>query len=461
MALDASGQRVGALIFQGLTRTGPSLEAEPDLALSWKSNAALTQWTFLLDPDAHDHEGTAIRPSDVYECLEEYRSGKPKSLVGANLTRWKGTRLLPNGAIEITLHEADPYFPKNGSLLRFFRWGKDQKPCSEPTAGTRLVGSGPLRPDRWEAEPRDKMLLHPVDLQKSRGLELHFVRDELSRLLRLLNGTVDAGLNSLSLSKGAWLQRTRASDFKFIEREGVNVQYLAFNGDHPIVGKKEVRQAISLAVDRDSYCRLKSFGYLQPVGSLLSPILPEAAEIQMPFDPATAEKLLDAAGFPRRKGGIRFTVRYKTTPLRDGFEIAQYVRAQLARVGIQVQIEMVEPALFFASLRAGNYEMHSGRWIGVSDGSILWRTLHSASKTNRVRYKSEEVNTLLNIAMAEPDSQKRVLLMKKVQHKMAEDLPYAPLWIWKNQFIVRSDRAKDFAAWQVSPSAAIEPLTRR
>jgi peptide/nickel transport system substrate-binding protein len=461
MSLDGSGQRIGAMIFSGLTRINARFEIEPDLARSWKSDSSMKRWVFTLDPSKKDHSGQPIRPEDVLRCLEEYRAGKPRSLVGANFTRWKSTRLLPNQSLEVQLEESDPYFPKNATLLKFFRWGVDKVPCSEPAPGAQIIGSGPLRPEKWDLQPHDQIKLLPIDPHKTRPLHLYFVRDELARLLRVLRGNVDGGLNSMSLSKHAWLLKTRPDDFKLIQQEGANVQYLAFNLTHPILAKKEVRQALSMAVDRKSYCEQKSFGYLTPVGSFLSPILPEALQIQTAFNPEKAEQLLDASGYPRGQDGVRFTLKYKTTPLRDGFEIAQFVRENLKRIGVRVELETVEPALLIAAVRAGNYEMHSSRWIGVSDASILWRTLHSSSKSNRARYKVPEVDRMLDAAMSEADPHQRTELMKKIQHRMAEDLPYAPLWIWNSQFVIRKDRAAEFSASQISPSAALEPLTRR
>ncbi len=461
MSLDASGQRIGAMIFRGLTRIGPDFKAEPDLAGSWTSDLTQKRWTFLLVPGLVDHAGGRILTDDVLNCLEEYRAGKPRSLVGANFTRWVSTHRKSASSIEVVLDEADPYFPKNASLLRFFRSGQGRRACAEPQPGAEVVGSGPLRPAQWVNEPKDHLVLHPVEPDKTKGVELLFVRDELTRLLHLLRGLVDGGVSTFSLSKTAWLVRTQKDRFTVLEKDGVNVQYLAFNLLHPILAHREVRQEISLAIDSTAFSNLKNYGYLKPTGSFLAPFLSEAEAITLPFDLQQAERLLDSAGFPRGPHGLRFTLRYKTTPLRDGFEVAQYVRENLSHIGIEVEIETVENALLVTSMRTGNFELYSSRWVGVSDASILWRTLYSGSKSNRVHYRDAETDGMLKRAMTERNEKARTARMRKIQIRMAQELPYAPLWIWKTQFIVRKERAAEFSLDLLSPSAAIEPLTRR
>ncbi len=451
MALDASGQRIGALIFLGLTQISADFEATPGLAESWSANPRKTTWKFVIAAHQRDHDGRLISTQDVFRCLENYRSGTPRSLVGTNFLQWQSTRLVTPRTIEIRLTESDPYFPKNASLLRFFRVENQEAPCIEPAAGQKVIGSGPLRPSAWEMFPHSHLSLKAVDTALHRDLDLRFVRDELTRLLLLLRGSIDGGLNSLSLSKTQWLKKAHPQRFQIIERAGVNVQYLAFNMRDPILKQKAVRTAISLAIDRKAYSKKKYFGGTTPVGSFLAPFLAEAEVIELPFDPRRAEALLDQAKLPRDpKTGIRFELRYKTTPLRDGFELAQYIRACLKPLGILVHIDSVEASLFFSSIRAGGFQLYSSRWVGVSDASILKRTLFSESRSNRVGYRSSEADRLLATEK-----------YRQLQRLMAEDLPYAPLWTWKTDLILSNEWRDEFTSEDVSPSAALEPLAKR
>ena len=93
----------------------------------------------------------------------------------------------------------------------------------------------------------------------------------------------------------------------------------------------------------------------------------------------------------------------------------------------------------------------------MADGSLLYKTLRSGQSDNRVAYSDSEMDTWLDAAAAEMDSAKRIALMHRVQEKMARDLPYLPLWYWKNTLILRKDLTGLDAA-SISRSGGFEPL---
>ena len=466
LAQDASGQRLGALLFGALSRLDANLKAVPDLASSWKVSKDGKTWRFWIRPEAKDHAGEPIDAEKLTICFEQYRNGKPFSPVGKEFSGWKVVRVgKPNhpgepSPLEIELAEPDPYLPRNLSLLRYFRSSASPLPCADPESGTGMVGSGLFRPLKWELSPETALDLTPMERDLS-PVRFRFVRDETTRALLLLRGDVDAGQTTLSLTKTRWLETQYADRFKFIEREGVNVSYLSFNLLDPLLSHLEVRQAIALAIPRDEIVKYKMFGFGTVAGSLLSPRLSEAYSIPFPYDPERARKLMDQAGYLADSTGHRFTLRYKTTPVREGFETAILIRESLAKVGIELKLEVVEPAVFLASVRKGAYQLYSSRWIGVGDGSILFRTLHSKQPNNRAHYKNPEMDTMLEQAMKEVDEPKRIEVLRRVQEKMAQDLPYFPLWYWKNSLILRKDAAaSDIKSEQLSLSGGLEPLVR-
>ncbi len=457
MTLDVTGQRMGALLFRGLTRLDAELEPQPDLAESWSFESNGRVWKFKVRPGLTDHAGRAITADSVAQCLEEYRAGKPISPVGAAFTDWKTTRVQGDQVV-IELATGDPYFPRNASALRYFTLA-DGTSCREP-AGAEVIGSGLYQMVKWNPTPDDEIALVPRDPSVA-PVRFLIVRDELSRAMHLLNGEADAVQNGLSLTKERWIQKEHGNRFVMLERDGVNVSYLAFNLRDPILARKEVRQAIAAAIDVESVIRNKLFGFATRAGSFVSPLLAESFQAGVPaYDPASAERLLDQAGLNRGKDGVRLRLKYKTTPVREGYEMALLYREMLRKVGIELTLDVVEPAVFLASVRKGHFQLYSSRWVGVSDGSILHRTLHSGQKNNRAGYRDEAMNALLEKAMGETDLARRKDILKQVQVKMAEDLPYLPLWYWKNALIVRKELLKDGAGPVLSLSGAFEPMIR-
>ena len=455
-ALDAAGQRLGALIFRGLVRTDSELKPLPDLAEKWRVEAGGRIWRFWVRSGLKDH---ALRPIDAPRlalCLERYRKGTPLSEVGVAIPFWKSASAQGDQVI-LELEKANPYLIRDVALLRYFTL-EDGEPCQDPKPGQPVVGSGTFKPARWESSPQSEILLLPLQTGQRSAL-ITFVKDETSRTMRLLKGDVDAIQNALSPTKVRWFEQEHPRDFRVLSRPGVSVSYLAFNLKHPILAKKKVRQAIASAIARDEIIGLKYRGSLSPAASLLAPFLLESFQPALPpFNVERAEQLLEEAGYPRDQEGIRIRLRYKTTPSHEGMEAALIFQAMLKKAGIELTLDAVEPAVFLTSVRQRAFQLYSSRWVGVSDGSILYRTLHTGQRDNRAQYESPAMDALLDEAMAESDDLRRIPVMKKIQALMAEDLPYLPLWYWTTDVVVRREAGTNWDARKLSASAALEPI---
>jgi peptide/nickel transport system substrate-binding protein len=436
-SFDAIGQRLEMLAFRGLTTLGPELDPMPDLSEKWRVEDGGKMIVFTLRPGLVDHAGTPITPEREFECIRNFLYSEPKSPLTTNFPTLRGVELV-GGEIVFDLTGPDPYFPRNASVLRYFAVAGDpDHPCRSPIAGEHLVTSGEYSvspyPDRFDREIR--MIARAPGTP---DLVFELVREETSRLFKLLNGEADVVMNSFSPTKTAWISENGKRGFNLVERNGSNASYLAFNLRDPILRQKKVRLAIAHAIDRAALVKFKVRGMAGIASSFLSPALPEAiSDRPFAFDPELSEKLLDEAGFPRGKDGIRFRLKEKTTTNREAIEVVLFFREMLGKVGIAIDIDSVEPSVFFASVRKGNFQIYMSQWVGVADGSIFHRTLRTGVKDNRVGYSSPEVDGWLDRALSEDDFSKRKALLAKVQDRMLEDVPYFPLWHWTNAIVVR------------------------
>jgi len=462
-SLDVTGQRINELLFRALIRLDADLTPQPDLAQSYEVLDSGKTWKFTIRQNQKDHEALLINPSKIRECLENYRLGTPASVFKNTLPHWIGTEATQDAVI-LRLNAPDPNLVRNLSLLRYFRTPQSTQPCSEPSSDSSLIGSGIYRAEKWDFSPDHPFQLIPVDLSSSqRKIELIFVDDDNTKALKLLRGEVDAIQVALSLTKTRWIEHHSDPQFKVLERPGVSTSYLAFNLKDPLLHRKEVRKAIALTIDREKIVRHKHLGFTEIAKSLLPPSVSEYLPSVFELNPSQAESLLDQAGFSRKKDRIRFQLHYKSTPVREGIETALMIKDMLSHIGIEVKIDVVEPAVFFSSIKKGNFQLYSSRWIGISDGSILFRSLHSRQNLNRIHYQDAEMDQILDSAVTELDSQRRKSLLHQAQTKIAQDLPYFPLWHWNVALILSSDlwqKNRDhFSAEKLSLSGSLEPLT--
>ena len=458
--LDAAGQRINALLFRALTRLDENLEPQPDLAESWKMFDGGRTWKFAIRADLKDHQHRSIGAQEILECLENYRAGEPYSPLRESFLSWVRTELGPDRkSVILRLSQPDPYLLRNLSLLRFYQDATgSEKPCAELKDDTIPISNGLYAPNIWTLNPESSFELNS-HVTNRRSLRLLFVNDENTKAIYLLRGEADVTQNAIGLSKTKLAKDHLQSRYSVVERDGVSVAYLAFNMRDPILSKLAVRRAIALAIDRELIISTKLDGYAKLAGSFLSPLLPESFQTEMKSEPNQSSRVLEQAGFMKNKAGIFFQLHYKTTPSREGLEMAQIFQQMLKRIGVELIIDVVEPAVFFSSIRKGSFQLYSSRWVGVADGSILSRTLHTGQLTNRVGYVNPEMDALLDRASREMSLTQRKEILREIQSLMAKDMPYFPLWYWKNT-VIFNKKLRGLDPGQISLSGALEPITR-
>jgi peptide/nickel transport system substrate-binding protein len=461
MTLDASGQRINALLFAALTRMGPSLEVLPDLATRWSHKDSYRRWVFQIHPGATDHSGRPITAQDLIQCFSQYSSGKPRALAVQALPEIKKISATKD-TLTFELLRGDPWFSRNVTLLRYFRQ-EGQTPCSDPKPEKPIIASGSFRAQPFSLTPTNELNLERRTPQGSfePAGRLLIIRDETTRTLRLLRGEASIVQNGFSPQRTRWLHNRHPERFHLVEAPGVNVSYLAFNLRDPFLKNLRVRRALAMAIPVDSIIQNRLARMADPATSFLAPFLPEAhSPARIPYDPAQATQLLDEAGFLRDpqtgwRQGLKLS--FKTTPIREGQEIVRIIQDAWKKIGIQLQIEVVEQAVFLASVRRGAFQLSLGRWIGVADASILERSLRSGSSSNRSGYSNSKVDALLDLVAAESNPSRRHIAMQELQEQMMLDLPYFPLWFWKNA-VLYTKTLGSLSPHQLSRSGALAPL---
>jgi peptide/nickel transport system substrate-binding protein len=124
------------------------------------------------------------------------------------------------------------------------------------------------------------------------------------------------------------------------------------------------------------------------------------------------------------------------------------VQAQLAEVGIAVDVRTFEWGTLYADVRAGRFEIAAMAWVGVGDPDLYYLTLHSTMTPpagyNRGHYASGVMDRLVEQGRQALDVDTRRRAYARVQRRSAHDLPVIPLW-WEDRVVVQSTRLTGFA----------------
>jgi peptide/nickel transport system substrate-binding protein len=227
----------------------------------------------------------------------------------------------------------------------------------------------------------------------------------------------------------------KRADLQITERAGTNYAYLGVNLEDPILAKREVRQALAYATDRDSLVKYLLHGQARLASGILAPnhwaYEPDVKKYG--YDPAEAERLLDAAGHPRGANGMRLHLTLKVTTQEQARLLAAAMQDQWKKVGVDLEVRPLETATLFADLGKGNFQLSYSIWIGANNDPDVFDLVFSSKRippngSNRGHYRNAQVDDLITRIRAELDREKRKELCSEVQKIVAEDLPYISLW---------------------------------
>ncbi len=456
---DAQSERIDELIFDSLVRRDNTFTIRPWVAERWEVPDPRT-YVFHLRRDVRFHDGHALTSRDVKWTLDSVRNG---SLVTLKATTYKLIdRIDTPDDFTVVIHLSEP----DGTLLYnlsegafgIVPFGSDKQFSAHP------VGSGPfvfLRSDPDSQVVLDRNEGYWGERARIARVRFAVVPDATTRALELRKGSADVSPpGSMTADMIGALRRDPTLEVE--QQPGTVLAYLAFNLRDPVLKDVRVRQALAYAIDRRPILHYL-FG---DQGRLAESVLPPqhwAHEDNLPryeYDPAKANALLDAAGYPRDKAGVRFHLLMKTSTEETTRLLAAALQQQLRAVGIALDIRSFEFATFYSDVNKGSFQLYSLRWIGGNeDPDIFYYAFHSSSfppkHANRSYYVNPEIDRLIDAGRATTDQEQRKKIYAQVQQILARDLPYINLWYFDN-VVVHSRRVKNL---RMSPSGNYDFLT--
>lgn len=435
---DAYSAKLQQLMFNGLLAYDENLELVPDLAEFYRYLSP-TKIEVVLKPNIRFHDGEFLTPQDVAYTFESILKPGSRSPLAGTFQILKEIEIKDERTLIFYLKK--PFAPFLTALtIGIVPHTADQnlqKPFREYPVGTGPFRFAGRKPEQWIALHANENYF--AERPKIKTLQFSIVRDDTTRVLKLIRGEVDLVQNALPLMMVEWLLKN--SDLQLESDVGINYNYLAFNLRDPILKDQRVRLAIAMAINRQALITNLLKGFARPATGILAPSSPfyEPKVSPIFFDVEAAKGLLDAAGYPDPDGegpAKRFTLTYKTSNRRDRVLMARAIARQLEGLGIEVKIESYEWGTFFRDIRTGNFQMYTSTWVGVTDPDIYYLTFHSASMppdgANRGGFVSEVLDELLSTARTTIDPEKRRQLYAQVQQIVALELPYVSLWYEDN-----------------------------
>ncbi len=453
--------KVSRLLFAGLTTNDtPSGETELDLASSITDEGSGRLLVEIRD-GARFVDGSPVLAADVaatYASIGATDSPSPYRALFSTLS----TELLGPRRLRLTAQ------PAKASLRYDLEMGilpaAWLKQAASATAEA-TVGAGAWRLLR--TDPDGTVVMQPAARRPGQPAELWFkpMVDDNARLFALATGRVDLVQNAVPPNL---LSVVRGYDTLAVEQsDSFKLTYMAFATKHPVLGDRRVRQAVSLAIQRQAIIDSRLSGTARIADGFLPPLHPlhGRALKPLPSDAATAARLLDEAGLKAAADGCRTRLTIKTSTNKLRRSIATLIASDLTRVGLCTEVQSLEWGTFFDDLKRGNFELATLQWPSVQEAGIFRWVFHSSSipteangwaGANRGHFSDPETDRLIEAAEAATDPAARRAAYEALQVRLVAEMPYAFLWNEAN-VVVRNRR---WAGYEALPNGRMQALSR-
>ena len=402
-------------------------EAEDGLSLTYTIREGLA----CHDGEVLDAEDVAYsfnRAADPEEGFTGNTPGYIYSSVG-----FEDAEVIDPQTVKINFSKYNPIAA--GMLTEVYIHCKDSyEAMSRDEASQTPVGSGPYKFVEWVKD--DRVVLEAwddwsMDKPTFETLVWRVIPEASTRTAELISGNVDI-ITNVSPDQIETVNASGDAEVQVVE--GLRRIYIGFNqkekfADTPggkAIQDPAVRQALQYAIDVPAICQnLLAFDCERATGPVNPPNDHPDLE-PYPYDPAKAEALLDAAGFPRDENGVRFELKLQSPNgryINDG-QIAQVVGQYLTDIGVPTEVELLDFASAFVPLIRAH---DAGPLFLLGTGGALFSPLSDMmdfsapdAGTNYTEWQDEEFFGLWEEIQAtrDPEVQRQVQLeMLKIFHE--------------------------------------------
>jgi len=471
-------------IFEGLVEyEAGSVLIQPCLATSWEASADGTEIVFNLRKGVKFHDGTDFNADAVlFSFARQYDLNHPYHQYG-EWAYWgymfgdvdKVESRVPQTLFtfktveneEIQVIKIDNYTVKlilkrpNASIMTSLAMFTVN--IVSPTNAEKYkedtfknpCGTGPFKFVEWVKDDHITLEANENYWRERASLDkliFKVIPDPSARLMALEVGEVQG----IEYPNPADFDRIKANeDLVLMSAPGMNVGYMAMNtgygyidankngmrdiADEPLVKtpgyyepltKKKVRQAINMAIDKQSIVDNIYMGTAIKATNGMPPFMLgyNDAIDDYPYDPAKAKQLLTEAGYPDGFEVTLYVMPVSRPYMFDPPKIGEAIQSYLAAVGITVKFYQVDWGTYLQETEEGNHQMCLLGWTGDNgDPDNFMNVLYGANACsigtagNYAFYNNEENQELLSAALATYDEGKRATYYKKAQEMIHED----------------------------------------
>ena len=420
-------------VWEGLTSLDDRLETCPQLAETWdmKKNGRL--WTFHLRKGVYFHDGETLNSKVIVKNIERMRKNTRFDVFGT-FGNVKSVIPLDRFTVCFSLYLPDPVFPARLSYFGspIFSSGS----FNSKGDVVRPIGTGPyifkeyIKGKSITLQRNERYYIAVPRLQE---IVFEYFPDPYTRSFALKAGRIDAvvDIGGLLPSQVALLCKDR--NIRIFTREVATTHYLLFNTAKLPFSSRDLREEVSLSIDRDKIVQTIYERYARTAQEFLTPLaqawIPDAHSF---FEDRTMTKKPAETHTPF-SGKIIFAVNAGLAKRWPYKPLSEVIQACLMDLGLNVEIRILETGAWKEALKKGDFDISmSPNTLMTGDPDFffsLW--IHSSGRLNMERgilYKNPVADSLIEKARTETDKPKRRAMYDELQRIIMYDLPLTPLF---------------------------------
>lgn len=428
-------------IFDGLLSFDEKGKIHPALCESYELSEDKVTYTFHLRHNVKFHNGADFTSAD---CLYTY-----ENLAGLNGNTPKN-ELLARDVESISAPDQYTFVVKTKHPLGGFLALNicPILPVGYTNHAEHPVGTGAYKFVEYQLHQKivlekNENYWNSVNQPKIPRIEIYVMSDENAILSALQTKQLDIG--QLLSSENA---KTLETKFQLFSAPQNMVQILGLNNSIKPLDNPLVRQAITMAINKDEVIEGAMGGFGTKLYSNFSPILGEfyndrLSEIYK-YDPATAKSILTSAGYA---SGFDLEI---TVPgnYRTHVDTAQIIAKELEQIGIRCKIKTVEWTTWLDKVYTKfDYQATVIAFGGKLEPAEVLRRYYSSYRRNFTRFNNPVFDETFNKAELEPDQSKRIKYYKYCQELLTRNAPAVFISDPNNTVLLR----KDVRGYEVYP----------
>lgn len=481
---DTSVSQIVNNIFEGLVQfKSGSTRIEPCLAISWEISTNGKEITFHLRKDVKFHDGTDFNADAVvFSFQRQYDPNHPYHQYG-KWNMWEylyhdidWIKKIDDYTVKLLLKKPNVSILNSLALYKVGIVSPTNAEKFQEDAFRHPCGTGPFKFVEWVKDSHIILEANENywrDITQLNQLIYKVIPDPSARLIALELDEVQG----MEFPNPVDLDRiNRNGDLMLMTEPGMNVAFLAMNTGYgyidenkngirdidsePLIKtpgyfepltKKKVRQAINMAIDKQSIVDNIYMGSAIKAKNGMPPfMLGYNDEItDYPYDPKRAKELIAEAGYPN---GFEVTLHVMPVSrpyMSDPHKIAEAIQSYLAVVGINVKFHQADWSNYLQETNDGKHQMALFGWIGDNGDPDNFMNVYSANSAsigiskNRAFYINDDIQELISAALTTYDDIKRLVYYKKIQEMIHEDAGWVYL-VHSTQNIVFRKNIKGF-----------------